>query len=72
MQVWIHFLPVVRPPLGLLNKRFGSGYNGKKPGGNRPLQPVVDKFFYWLRASRLETDRVAYCGRIECCASLIR
>ncbi|MFK7966931.1 MAG: DUF1800 family protein [Burkholderiaceae bacterium] len=31
-----------------------------KPGGNRPLQPVVDKFFYWLRASRLETDRIAY------------
>ena len=31
-----------------------------KRGGNRPLQPVVNKFFYWLRASRLETDRVAY------------
>ena len=22
-----------------------------KPAGNRPLQPVVDKFFFWLRAS---------------------
>ena len=31
-----------------------------KPGGNRPLQPVVNKFFYWLRASRLETDRISY------------
>lgn len=31
-----------------------------KPAGNRPVQPVVDTFFYWLRASRLETDRVAY------------
>ena len=31
-----------------------------KPDGNRPLQPIVNKFFYWLRASRLETDRVAY------------
>ena len=25
-----------------------------KPGGDRPLQPVVDRFFYWLRADRLE------------------
>ncbi|MCZ6852364.1 MAG: DUF1800 domain-containing protein, partial [Gammaproteobacteria bacterium] len=31
-----------------------------KASGNRPIQPVVNKFFYWLRASRLETDRVAY------------
>ncbi len=31
-----------------------------KPGGNRPLQPIVNQFFYWLRASRLETDRVSY------------
>ncbi len=31
-----------------------------KAGGNRPIQPVVNEFFYWLRASRLETDRVAY------------
>ena len=31
-----------------------------KSGGNRPIQPVVNAFFYWLRASRLETDRVAY------------
>lgn len=31
-----------------------------KQGGNRRMQPVVNKFFYWLRASKLETDRVAY------------
>ncbi len=31
-----------------------------KPGGNRRMQPVVNKFFYWLRASRLETNRVSY------------
>jgi hypothetical protein len=31
-----------------------------KPEGNRRLQPVVNKFFYWLRASVLETNRVAY------------
>lgn len=31
-----------------------------KPEGNRRLQPVVNKFFYWLRASVLETNRVSY------------
>ena len=31
-----------------------------KPDGNRRMQPVVNKFFYWLRASRLETNRAAY------------
>jgi hypothetical protein len=31
-----------------------------KPSGNRRLQPVVNEFFYWLRASVLETNRVAY------------
>ena len=29
-----------------------------KPGGDRPLQPVVDRFFYWLRADALEMRRV--------------
>ena len=28
-----------------------------KPGGDRPLQPVVDRFFYWLRADALEMRR---------------
>ena len=31
-----------------------------KASGNRPLQPATNKFFYWLRASALETNRVAY------------
>jgi uncharacterized protein (DUF1800 family) len=30
-----------------------------KPAGPRRLQPVVDRFFYWLRASSLETTRLA-------------
>ena len=30
-----------------------------KPSGERRLQPVVDRFFYWLRASTLETRRLA-------------
>lgn len=28
-----------------------------KPGGDRPLQPVVNRFFYWLRADYLEIRR---------------
>ena len=31
-----------------------------KPSGNRRLQPVVDKFFFWLRASALECNRINY------------
>jgi hypothetical protein len=31
-----------------------------KPTGNRPIQPVSDRFFYWLRATLLETRRVGY------------
>jgi len=30
-----------------------------KPAGERRLQPVVDRFFYWLRATTLETRRLA-------------
>ncbi len=30
-----------------------------KPEGERRLQPVVDRFFYWLRATNLETRRLA-------------
>src|SRR5262245_23682372 len=28
-----------------------------KPGGDRPLQPVVNRFFYWLRADVMEVHR---------------
>ena len=31
-----------------------------KPAGNRPMQPVSDRFFYWLRATMLETRRLGY------------
>ncbi len=53
--------PPSRPATTKLARRTGEALGVKvKPGGNRPIQPVVNKFFYWLRASRLETDRVAY------------
>ena len=31
-----------------------------KPAGNRPVQAVSDRFFYWLRATMLETRRLGY------------
>ena len=31
-----------------------------KPAGKRPIQPVSDRFFYWLRATLLETRRLGY------------
>jgi hypothetical protein len=31
-----------------------------KPVGNRPVQPASDRFFYWLRATMLETRRLGY------------
>lgn len=53
--------PSSRPAATVLAKQQGHALGVQvKAGGNRPLQPVVNKFFYWLRASRLETDRVAY------------
>ncbi len=53
--------PPSRPATTALAKETGEALGVKvKPSGNRRLQPVVDKFFYWLRASMLETRRVAY------------
>ena len=53
--------PPSRPATTALARQQGSALGIlAKPSGNRPLQPVVNAFFYWLRASRLETDRVAY------------
>ena len=52
--------PPSRPATTKLAEETGEALGIKvKAGGNRPLQPIVNKFFYWLRASRLETDRVA-------------
>ena len=53
--------PPSRPAATNQAQREGEAMGVKvRPGGPRPLQPVVNRFFYWLRASRLETDRVAY------------
>ncbi len=53
--------PPSRPATTEMAKRQGRALGIKvKPEGNRPLQPIVNTFFYWLRASRLETDRIGY------------
>lgn len=53
--------PPSRPAVTDLAKKNGEALGIKvKPEGNRRIQPVVDKFFFWLRASVLETHRVAY------------
>ena len=53
--------PPTRPAVTDLAKEKGEALGIKvKPAGNRRLQPVVDEFFYWLRASALETNRVSY------------
>src|SRR5579863_8852006 len=53
--------PPSRPAVTDLAKEKGEALGIKvKPSGNRRLQPIVDEFFYWLRASALETNRVAY------------
>lgn len=53
--------PPSRPAATDLAKETGESMGIRvKPSGNRRLQPVANKFFYWLRASRLETNRVAY------------
>jgi len=53
--------PPSRPAVTDLAKKNGEALGIKvKPEGNRRIQPIVDKFFFWLRASVLETHRVAY------------
>lgn len=50
-----------RPAATDLAKKTGEALGVKvKPTGNRRLQPVADRFFYWLRASRLEAHRLSY------------
>ena len=44
--------PPSRPAVTDLAKEKGEALGIKvKPSGNRRLQPIVDEFFYWLRAS---------------------
>ena len=54
--------PASRPATTDAAKRDGQaiGVAAKPAGNNRRLQPVTNKFFYWLRASRLETHRLSY------------
>ncbi len=53
--------PVSRPATTDQARDTGTALGvNMKAAGNRRMQPVVNKFFYWLRASRLETHRVAY------------
>ncbi len=51
--------PVSRPAATELAERCGEAMGVRvKPGGTRPLQPVTNRFFYWLRATTLETRRL--------------
>ncbi len=53
--------PESRPAATERAKETGESMGVRsKPAGNRPLQPATNKFFYWLRASALETGRVGY------------
>src|SRR6202049_621666 len=53
--------PPSRPAVTDMAKKNGEALGIKvKPTGNRRLQPIVNEFFYWLRASVLETNRVSY------------
>lgn len=52
--------PVSRPAATELAERMGEAMGVKvKPNGARPLQPVTNRFFYWLRATTLETRRLS-------------
>ncbi|HJS86395.1 MAG TPA: DUF1800 domain-containing protein [Acetobacteraceae bacterium] len=52
--------PPTRPAATRLAAEAGEAMGvAVKPSGSRRLQPVADRFFYWLRASALETRRVA-------------
>ena len=53
--------PVSRPAATRLAEETGAAMGVQvKPGGSRPLQPITNRFFYWLRASALETRRLAF------------
>ena len=60
-ETLLHF-PPSRPAATEMAARRGAGMGVRvKPDAvNRHMQPVSDRFFYWLRATRLETRRVGY------------
>ena len=60
IRVSNHFHPAGLPSPTWRRKPARPWASASKPAGNRRLQPVVNKFFYWLRASVLETNRVSY------------
>ncbi len=50
-----------RPAATDLGKATGESLGVKaKPEGNRKLQQVADRFLYWVRATKLESQRIAY------------
>ena len=50
-----------RPAATDLGKATGESLGVKsKPEGNRKLQQVADRFLYWVRATKLETQRISY------------
>ena len=59
--------PPTRPAVTDLAKEKGEALGIKvKPTGNRRLQPVVDEFFYWLRASVSKPIACPIGGRTGC------
>ena len=53
--------PVSRPAATSLGEGAGEAMGVRvKPKGARPLQPITNRFFYWLRATVLETRRLAF------------
>jgi uncharacterized protein (DUF1800 family) len=53
--------PPSRPAATQRAEKTGEALGARvKPSGERRLQPVVDRFFYWLRATVLETRRLAF------------
>ena len=43
-----------------MERAESMGIRVKPEGVNRHMQPISDRFFYWLRATQLETRRVGY------------
>ena len=57
----LNAFPESRPEATDRAERDGASMGiAAKPSGNRPVQPVSDRFFYWLRATMLETRRLGY------------